>query len=83
MSGNGATTASMLGRAARIGEEAGLRFVYAGNIPGHVGSLEDTRCPSCRETLIERRGFQVRRNRLAPGGQCPSCRTPIPGRWER
>jgi pyruvate formate lyase activating enzyme len=82
MSGNGPTTVSMLERAVRIGRAAGLQFVYAGNIPGNVGRLEDTRCPSCRETLIERRGFLVRRNRLTPDGACPSCGTPIPGRWD-
>jgi pyruvate formate lyase activating enzyme len=82
MSGNGPTTVSMLERAARIGQAAGLSFVYAGNIPGNVGGLEDTRCPSCRETLIERRGFLVRRNRLDPSGACPTCATPIPGRWD-
>ncbi len=82
MSGNGPTTPAMLQRAARIGSRAGLAFVYAGNIPGSVGSLEDTRCPSCGETLIERRGYLVRRNRLTPDGACPSCATEIPGRWE-
>ena len=81
MSGNGSTTAAMLQRAAQRGIETGLSFVYAGNIPGSVGGLEHTRCPSCRETLIERRGFLVRRNRLTPDGACPSCGTAIPGRW--
>jgi pyruvate formate lyase activating enzyme len=81
MTGNGATTARMLGRAAGIGRAAGLRFVYAGNIPGNVGGLEDTHCPSCAETLIERRGFQVRANRLPTDGGCPSCGTRIPGWW--
>ncbi len=38
-------------RAAAIGRDAGLRFVYAGNRPGEVGDLEDTRCPSCRATV--------------------------------
>jgi pyruvate formate lyase activating enzyme len=81
MSGNGSTTAAMLQRAALVGIDAGLQFVYAGNLPGSVGSLEDTRCPSCRETLIRRRSFLVRENRLAPGGRCPRCATAIPGRW--
>ena len=81
MSGNGSTTPAMLERAARIGAEAGLQFVYAGNLPGSVGRLEDTRCPSCHETLIRRRSFIVRENRLTRDGRCPSCRQPIPGRW--
>ncbi len=81
MSGNGSTTPAMLDRAARIGLDAGLHFVYAGNLPGEVGGLEDTRCPSCRETLIRRRSFLVRENRLGPGGRCPGCAAEIPGRW--
>src|SRR5207244_5801921 len=47
-------------RAAELGREAGLRFVYAGNRPGQVGAWENTRCPSCQETLMERDGFVVR-----------------------
>jgi pyruvate formate lyase activating enzyme len=82
MSGTGPTTAVMLRRAAQVGIDAGLSFVYAGNIPGSVGGLEDTRCPSCRETVVERRGFRVLRNRLTARGTCPSCGTAIPGRWE-
>jgi pyruvate formate lyase activating enzyme len=82
LSGNGGTTAAMLERAARIGVDAGLQFVYAGNLPGSVGSLEDTRCPSCRETLVRRRSFLVRENRLTAGGLCPRCGAAIPGRWE-
>jgi pyruvate formate lyase activating enzyme len=39
------TPADTLQRAAEIGQEAGLRYVYAGNLPGRVGSLEDTHCP--------------------------------------
>jgi pyruvate formate lyase activating enzyme len=81
MGGNGSTTPAMLERAATIGAEAGLQFVYAGNLPGSVGRLEDTRCPSCRETLIRRRSFVVRENRLARDGRCPSCTAAIPGRW--
>jgi pyruvate formate lyase activating enzyme len=81
MSGNGSTTAVGLGRAAAFGTAAGLQFVYAGNLPGMVGDLEHTRCPGCREILIERRGFHVRRYRLTTGGSCPACEMPIPGRW--
>src|SRR5262249_25316095 len=48
-----ATPPSTLMRAAEIGAEAGLRYIYAGNLPGKVGPWEDTRCPDCGETLIE------------------------------
>jgi pyruvate formate lyase activating enzyme len=75
-----ATSAAQLRRAAAIGQEAGLRFVYAGNRPGELGDLEHTRCPGCRAVLIERSGFRVLANRLKAGA-CPSCGTAIPGRW--
>jgi len=41
------TTAKDLFRAAAIGCDAGLRYIYAGNLPGHVGNLEDTHCQKC------------------------------------
>jgi pyruvate formate lyase activating enzyme len=75
------TTASMLLRAAQIGRDSGLRFVYAGNIPGRVGDLEQTHCPGCRERLISRYGYVIEEYRLAPDGTCPSCAASIPGRW--
>jgi pyruvate formate lyase activating enzyme len=74
------TSVGGLIRAAAIGKEAGLRFVYAGNLPGKAGTLENTLCPSCHDTLIERRGFAVLRNTMV-NGRCPSCTTAIPGVW--
>lgn len=68
-------------RAAELGAGAGLRFVYAGNRPGQVGAWENTRCPSCQETLIERHGFLVRSYRLGADGCCPRCATRVPGIW--
>jgi pyruvate formate lyase activating enzyme len=67
--------------AATAAREEGLRFVYVGNVPGVADGLEDTRCPSCRTLLVERRGFRVLRNRLTGDGRCPSCRLAIPGVW--
>ena len=75
------TPARTLLRACEIGMEEGLKFVYAGNLPGRLGEWENTRCPACSETLIEREGFLVRQNRI-PDGVCPKCGTTIPGRWE-
>src|SRR3954452_15050275 len=75
------TTPEMLMRAAAIAREAGLRYVYAGNLPGLVGDLEDTRCHGCAATLIERFGYHVRSYRLTPDGACPDCGTIVPGRW--
>lgn len=78
------TPASTLVRAARLGEAAGLRYVYAGNLPGQVGPYEHTFCPLCRALLVERYGFVVLRNRLAAtGGTCPDCGAPVPGIWNR
>ncbi|MBI4547272.1 MAG: AmmeMemoRadiSam system radical SAM enzyme [Ignavibacteriae bacterium] len=75
------TPVKTLIRAAEIGYEAGLRYVYAGNLPGQVGKYENTYCPSCGNLLIERWGFKVLKNTLH-NGHCPKCETPIPGFWE-
>ncbi len=75
------TRASDLMRAAEIGKSAGLRYIYAGNLPGRVGELEDTRCHNCRHTLIRRYGYFIEEYRLTPKGGCPDCGTSIPGRW--
>lgn len=76
------TSVSTLIRAAEIGYNAGLRYVYAGNIPGHVGRYENTYCPGCDELLIERWGFRVLRNRVKDSG-CPKCKTEIAGIWSK
>jgi uncharacterized protein with PIN domain len=68
-------------RAVEIGCEAGLRYIYAGNLPGRVGQWEDTRCPQCNETLIERHGYLIKDYRLTEDGRCPKCSAAIPGRW--
>ena len=81
MTGPRATTPQDLVRAAEIGRAEGLRFVYAGNQPGRVGAWENTRCPHCGETVIERAGYIIRRDRLTADGKCSKCQTPLPGRW--
>jgi pyruvate formate lyase activating enzyme len=75
------TGAQTLVRAAEIGQEAGLNYVYAGNLPGRTGEYEHTFCPNCREPLIERRSFVVLDYRLTAQGNCPKCGTKIPGIW--
>ncbi len=69
-------------RACEIGREAGLRYCYAGNLPGHVSDWENTRCPNCEELLVERSGFMVQGYWLTDDGKCPKCGTAIPGRWD-
>jgi pyruvate formate lyase activating enzyme len=76
------TTAEDLQRAAEIGRQAGLRYIYAGNLPGEVGDLENTRCHNCRQLLVERYGYLIRGYHLTPQGACPQCGTAIPGRWQ-
>ena len=70
-------------RAAAIGREAGLRYVYAGNLPGYVGDLEDTHCHQCGELLIRRYGYAIEEYKLTPQGYCPACHAAIPGRWSK
>jgi len=76
------TTPKTLLRAARIGEDAGLQFIYAGNLPGRVGKYEDTRCPSCQATLIRRLGYRILDDRLSDRGTCDRCGYPVPGVWQ-
>ena len=70
-------------RAAAIGREAGLQYVYAGNLPGRVEGLEDTHCHQCGELLIERRGYSIQTYKLTSRGECSRCQTPVPGRWSK
>jgi len=75
------TSADMLMTAADIGRANGLRHVYAGNLPGEVGDLEDTRCSACHELLVGRYGYYIREYHVTRDGRCPSCHQAVPGRW--
>jgi pyruvate formate lyase activating enzyme len=75
------TTCDMLLGAAAIGRASGLRHVYAGNLPGQVGDLEDTRCATCGELLVARYGYHIRSYHVTADGRCPSCDAAVPGRW--
>ena len=59
------------------GKAAGLNYVYAGNISGES---ENTICPACRETQVERMGYRILRNSIADG-RCSQCGTPLAGIW--
>jgi pyruvate formate lyase activating enzyme len=76
------TPARTLIRAAELGVAAGLRYVYAGNLPGRVGPFEDTRCPGCGKAVVRRMGFHVLERRVDPSGRCEGCGTAIAGRWD-
>lgn len=70
------TPVRTLRMAREIGLQAGLHYVYMGNVPGEEG--ESTHCHHCGALLIERWGFSVRRNKVQTD-QCPDCRTPVYG----
>lgn len=71
------TPLATLKRARRIGIEAGLRYVYEGNVPGEG---EDTMCWNCKKTLIERMGYIIKKNTVE-GGKCGYCGSKIEGVW--
>ncbi|HLE13146.1 MAG TPA: AmmeMemoRadiSam system radical SAM enzyme [Anaerolineales bacterium] len=75
------TSVNTLIKAAEIGQEAGLNFVYAGNLPGRTGEYEDTFCPSCKTPLIHRYGYVIQDYRVTERGTCPKCGAQIPGIW--
>lgn len=58
--------------------DAGLKFVYIGNIRSEA---ENTYCPSCKKLLVERIGYLVKQNNVK-GSQCRFCNADIPGVWE-
>ncbi len=75
------TSVKTLIRAAEIGQEAGLKYVYAGNIPGRTRDYENTTCPNCGTTLIQRYSYVIQDYHLTAEGKCPQCGLGIPGIW--
>ena len=73
------TTPDDLWKIVQFGQQAGLKYMYPGNLPGQVGGWEDTRCHHCNATVIQRYGFLVKQNRVGPDGLCPDCKKPLPG----
>jgi len=72
------TPVEILRQARFIALEAGLRYIYIGNVQGHESA--DTYCPSCHERVIERDVFSVISNSLIDG-RCPNCQYIQPGIW--
>jgi len=70
------TPVTTLRRARQIGLDAGLRYVYEGNVPGENG--ENTYCPKCKKMLIHRLGYQIRENKIK-NSTCPYCGAQIDG----
>jgi pyruvate formate lyase activating enzyme len=75
------TAAEDLLTAVEIGKKSGLRYVYAGNLPGRLRHWENTYCPNCKELLIERQGYRILKYKLTAAGECSSCSHKIPGRF--
>jgi pyruvate formate lyase activating enzyme len=73
------TPVKTLRRAREIGSEAGLKYIYEGNVPGAGG--ENTYCPNCNELLIKRLGFSIGERKIMDG-ICPECKTAIEGVWQ-
>lgn len=73
------TPAETLERARAEAMDAGLKYVYVGNISGHAG--ESTFCPRDGTLLIKRVGFRVMENHLSDDGRCPKCGDLILGVW--
>jgi pyruvate formate lyase activating enzyme len=69
------TPVETLERARQIGFDAGLKYVYIGNVPGHKG--ENTYCPKCKHLLIERVGYETEIKGLS-GNKCDFCGEEIP-----
>lgn len=75
------TPASTLLRARQQARDAGLHFVYTGNIPTIEG--QSTECLGCGTVLIERQGYHLLGWKLDDSGQCSACGTPLPGHFGR
>jgi pyruvate formate lyase activating enzyme len=74
------TPVSTLETCRKIALDAGVHYVYAGNVPMHPG--ENTYCHNCQTELIRRIGFVVKFNRVADG-KCYKCGATIPGVWSQ
>jgi len=74
------TSVDTLEQAIQIAKDAGLKYVYIGNVPGHEAG--DTYCPQCGECLIKRVGYAAVTENNVVDGRCKFCEHEIPGVWE-
>ena len=72
------TPVSTLEKAHKIAIEEGLHYAYVGNVPGH--RAENTYCPKCQNTIVQRGGYTIQKLGIV-AGRCENCSTPIPGIW--
>ena len=69
------TAVADLEKAHKIAKDAGMKYVYIGNVPSGTG--ENTYCHSCGELLIERDGYQIGRDSIKTAQKCPKCGTGV------
>jgi pyruvate formate lyase activating enzyme len=72
------TPVETLEKARKIALDCGLKYVYIGNLAGHIA--ENTYCPKCKKILIERRGYFILENNIE-NGKCKFCGEKIEGVW--
>lgn len=70
------TPVETLERHHRIATDAGLRYAYIGNVPGHP--LEHTYCPECKNVAVGRHGFDIVQWNLDGKNRCKFCGNKIP-----
>jgi len=73
------TDVGILEKAAATARDAGIKFVYVGNVPGHKAT--STYCPGCDKVLLERRGYMISQNNIQ-NGACKFCGERIAGVWQ-
>ena len=72
-----ATPIKTMEKAMALGQKAGLRYIYLGNVAGD----SDTLCPKCKKILISRRGYSIGHPKIN-NGLCTDCDAPIAGIWK-
>jgi pyruvate formate lyase activating enzyme len=73
------TPVAVIQKSAEIARQAGIKYVYTGNVPGSEEA--NTKCPRCKKTVIERRGYTILSNHIKKGS-CEYCGEKIAGKWE-
>jgi pyruvate formate lyase activating enzyme len=69
------TDVARLRQAQEIGQEAGLRYIYVGNVPGETSTV----CHACGHTLVRRAGYQIVQTHIEAGDRCAHCGTKVAG----
>lgn len=73
------TPVNILTQAKDIALNAGLNYVYIGNVPGH--DFSNTFCPNCHKKVIERKGYKILKTNLI-NDKCNHCQSVISGIWQ-